>query len=300
MEFITILLPIFLVFGIGYGAQKIFQFDTSTFSKLALYILVPFLVFQTFYEEKITFSYVYISIYMLGLCIIIIGIVSILSKVQNYTEKERCGMVLSCAFTNNGNYGTPLVLFLFGTAGMETAIVLMVLQQLLMSTLGVYYAAKGGGDKGDGMKAALRSVRRMPMVYGAIAGFLFQTFGISIGELKGGVDLIASAAIPLIMLTLGMQLANIKVKGFEYKKVSIALMIKLIAAPAIAAAIVWGMPVDPLMKQIMIIMAATPTAANTTMYAIQFQTEPQTVTSATLATTVLSLVTIPIVIFLAT
>ena len=55
---------------------------------------------------------------------------------------------------------------------------------------------------------------------------------------------------------------------------------------------------DPLIKQIMIIMAATPTAANTTMYAIQFQTEPQTVTSATLATTVMSLLTIPVVIYL--
>ncbi|MCA1021196.1 AEC family transporter [Halobacillus halophilus] len=299
MEFITILLPIFLVFGIGFTAQKILQFDTSAFSKLALYILVPFLVFQTFYEETITFSYVYISIYMLGLCAAIIVIVTILSKVTGYSEKERCGLVLSCAFTNNGNYGTPLVLFLFGTAGMDTAIVLMVLQQLLMSTLGVYYAAKGGSG-GSGVKAALRSVRRMPMVYGALIGYLFQAFDLSIGGLENGVDLIAGAAIPLIMLTLGMQLANINVTGFEYRKVSTALIIKLIAAPAIAAVIVWGMPVDPLMKQIMIIMAATPTAANTTMYAIQFQTEPQTVTSSTLFTTLVSILTIPVVIYLVT
>ncbi|TDL31182.1 AEC family transporter [Jeotgalibacillus sp. S-D1] len=297
MEFFTILLPIFFVFGTGYIVQKIFDFDITNFSKLALYILVPFLVFRTFYEETISFSYVYMTIYMLGLSLLIIFTVTLLSKYHHYTEKEKCALVLSCAFNNNGNYGTPLVLFLFGTAGLETAIVLMVLQQLLMSTLGVYYAAKGSDDA-DGVRAALQSIRRMPMVYGAILGFICNNLNVNIGPLLDGVNLIADAAIPIIMITLGMQLAKIKPLVVDFRKISTAVLLKLVAAPIIAALIVWGLPVDSLMKQIMIIMAATPTAANTTMYAIQFQTDPQMVTSATLATTVLSILTIPCVIYL--
>ncbi|MGV2622817.1 UNVERIFIED_CONTAM: AEC family transporter [Halobacillus marinus] len=296
MEFITILLPIFFVFATGYFVQKIFDFDITNFSKLALYVLVPFLVFRTFYQESITFSYFYITIYMVGLCVVIIVAVTLLSKFYHYTEKEKCALILSCAFMNNGNYGTPLVLFLFGAAGMETAILLMVLQQLLMSTLGVYYAAKGS-DEADGMKAALRSVRRMPMVYGAIAGIICNSFDITIGPLLNGVNLIADAAIPVIMVTLGMQLAKMKPQIMDVKKLSAAVLLKLVAAPLIAAVIVWYLPVDPLVKQIMIIMAATPTAANTTMYAIQFQTDPQMVTSATLTTTLLSALTIPCVIY---
>ncbi|WJE15236.1 AEC family transporter [Halobacillus sp. ACCC02827] len=296
MEFITILLPIFFVFATGYFVQKIFDFDITNFSKLALYVLVPFLVFRTFYQESITFSYFYITIYMVGLCVVIIVAVTLLSKFYHYTEKEKCALILSCAFMNNGNYGTPLVLFLFGAAGMETAILLMVLQQLLMSTLGVYYAAKGS-DEADGMGAALRSVRRMPMVYGAIAGIICNSFDITIGPLLNGVNLIADAAIPVIMVTLGMQLAKMKPQIMDVKKLSAAVLLKLVAAPLIAAVIVWYLPVDPLVKQIMIIMAATPTAANTTMYAIQFQTDPQMVTSATLTTTLLSALTIPCVIY---
>ncbi|WP_173915439.1 AEC family transporter [Halobacillus sp. Marseille-Q1614] len=299
MNLITILLPIFFVFGVGYLVQRIFRFDTATFSKLALYILVPFLVFRTFYQEQINFSYMFIAIYMVGLSLVIILLVTILSKIRKFTEKERCALVLACAFTNNGNYGTPLVLFLFGAAGMETAIVLMVLQQLLMSTLGVYYAAKGS-DSADGVTEALRSIRRMPMVYGALGGIVFNIFNIPLGTIQEGVNLIADAAIPIIMITLGMQLANIKLDVLDVNKVSAALIIKLIVAPIIATFIVWGLPVDELVKQIMIIMAATPTAANTTMYAIQYQTDAHTVTSATLATTVVSLFTIPVVIYLVT
>ncbi|UOQ92344.1 hypothetical protein MUO14_17990 [Halobacillus shinanisalinarum] len=107
---------------------------------------------------------------------------------------------------------------------METAIVLMVLHQLLMSTLGVYYAAKGG-ESSNGFKTAISSVRKMPMVYGAILGLVFHLSGISLGGVKEGVDLIADAAIPLIMITLGMQLANIKVASVNYKKLSTALLL---------------------------------------------------------------------------
>lgn len=296
MSIITILLPIFFVFGIGYIAQRFLLLETRVISKFALYILVPFLVFRTFYEQSINASYSYLIVYMFGLCLVIILIISILSMILRYSEEERCGLVLSSAFMNNGNYGTPLVLFLFGMEGMRIAIILMVLQQLLMSTLGVYYAAKGSPYHG-GIKAAIKAVKKMPMVYGAILGITFNWLELPLGNFMKGIDIIADAAIPTIMVTLGMQLANMTIKKVDWKKLSTALSLKLVAAPVIAALIIYAMPIDEMTKKIMIIMAATPTAANTTMYAIQFQVEPQNVSSATLLSTVLSLVTVPIVIY---
>ncbi|WP_221567120.1 AEC family transporter [Alkalihalobacillus sp. TS-13] len=296
MSIISIMLPIFFVFGVGYFAQRLLKLDTNILSKLAIYVMVPFLVFRTFYEQPINTSYGYLALYMIGLCTVIIVMVSVLSKVYGYSEPERSGLILASAFMNNGNYGTPLIFFLFGAAGMETAIILMVIQQLLMSTLGVYYAAKGSPE-GGGVSAALKSIKRMPMVYGAMIGLAFQYLRIPLDKgIMEGVDFIADAAIPVIMITLGMQLANIRVKEVDWKKLSTALTLKLIGAPIIAALFVWQMPLDEMTKQIMIIMAATPTAANTTMIAIQFQTEPQNVSTATLVTTVVSLITIPLVI----
>lgn len=49
---------------------------------------------------------------------------------------------MASAFMNNGNYGTPVVLLVFGAVGLDIAVVLMVLQQLAMSTIGIYFAAK--------------------------------------------------------------------------------------------------------------------------------------------------------------
>lgn len=295
MEFLSVLLPIFGIFVLGFIGQKKFHFDTKGISTMALYLMSPVLVFRTFYTTEFESSYVYMIIYTFGLCLALIAVVYLISFFKQYTTSETCGMILASSFMNNGNYGTPVVFLLFGAAGLDYAIVLMVIQQLLMCTVGVYYAAKGSPE-GDGFKSAIKAVKRMPIVYGGIAGFLFQYINIPLnGSSLAAVDLVADAAIPTIMLTLGMQLANISIKQIEKSKISISLILKLAISPVIAYMITLLLPVDDMVKQIMIVMAAMPTAANTTMYALQFNTEPDFVSSATFISTTLSLATLPII-----
>ncbi|WP_328820872.1 AEC family transporter [Peribacillus faecalis] len=64
-----------------------------------------------------------------------------------------------------------------------------------------------------------------------------------------------------------------------------------------AIIIVSFLPISSLLKNVLIIQAAMLAAANTTMLAIQFGTEPDLVSFTTLVTTILSIVTIPIVLF---
>jgi predicted permease len=97
------------------------------------------------------------------------------------------------------------------------------------------------------------------------------------------------------MIVLGMQLAKISIKNLAKEKISLSLMIKLAISPVIAYLLTLFFSIDGMVKQIMIIMAAMPTAANTTMYALQFDTEPEFVSSATLISTSLSLATLPII-----
>ena len=298
MDFFLILIPIFSIFALGYIGQKKIGFETKTISTMALYLMSPVLVFRTFYTTTFTITYVYMALYTFALCFSLIAVVYLIAYIRKYSVKETCGMILASSFMNNGNYGTPVVLLLFGAAGLDYAIILMVIQQLVMCTVGVYYAAKGS-EEGDGVRAAIRAVKRMPIVYGAFLGFLLQTFHIDLGKsMTQAIDMVADAAIPTVMIVLGMQLAKISLKNFERGKVSISLVTKLAISPVIAYLITLFLPVDEMIKQIMIIMAAMPTAANTTMYALQFNTEPEFVSSATLVSTTLSLATLPVTFFI--
>ncbi|AXI30616.1 hypothetical protein CIB87_16885 [Priestia megaterium] len=295
MEFLTILLPIFGIFALGFIGQKKIGFDTKTISTMALYLMSPVLVFKTFYTTKFTIDYLYLALYTFALCFALITVVYIIAYFQRYSTSETCGMILASSFMNNGNYGTPVVLLLFGVTGLDSAIILMVIQQLVMCTVGVYYAAKGS-PQGNGIKSAVDAVRRIPIVYGGLLGAIFQFLHIPLSNsVKEAVDLVAGAAIPTIMIVLGMQLAKISIRNLAKAKVSWSLAIKLVISPFIAYILTLLLPVDEMVKQIMIIMAAMPTAANTTMYALQFNTEPEFVSSATLISTSLSLATLPII-----
>ncbi|MCY7985045.1 AEC family transporter [Bacillus inaquosorum] len=298
MEFLLVLVPVFGIFAIGYIGQKTLGFDIQTLSKMSLYLMSPFLAFDTFYTNKLTMDYVYLSIFVLGLCLVLVLFVYFLSFFHKYPNQDRCAMILSSAFMNNGNYGTPVVLLVFGTAGLDTAVVLMVLQQLIMSTIGMYYAAKGGSEEG-GFKTVMTRVIRMPVAYGALLGAIFQLMHISIPkELMTGIELVGNAAIPTIMIILGMQLALISFKNIEYRKISYSLLLKLMVSPVIALGFTLILPVDDMTKQIMILVAAMPTAANTTLMAVQFNTRPEVVSSATFISTMLSIVTLPVLLWM--
>ncbi|EAH2011317.1 AEC family transporter [Listeria monocytogenes] len=297
MEFLLILLPVFGIFAIGFVGQKTLKFDIPNLSKLTLYLMSPFLAFNTFYTNPLTIDYAYLAIYIFALCLSLILLVSLISFLLGYNLQDRCALILASAFMNNGNYGTPVVLLVFGAVGLDIAVVLMVLQQLAMSTIGIYFAAKGSKDA-NGMKTVMKRVVRMPIAYGALLGLALQLLHVSLpSALMTCVKLVGDAAIPTIMIVLGMQLEVISFRRIELTKVGIALVLKLLIAPIIAFGLTLILPVDEMTKQIMILLAAMPTAANTTLMAVQFDTKPDLVSSATFISTVLSIITLPIVLY---
>lgn len=52
MEFLLILLPVFGIFAIGFVGQKTLKFDIPNLSKLTLYLMSPFLAFNTFLYQS--------------------------------------------------------------------------------------------------------------------------------------------------------------------------------------------------------------------------------------------------------
>ncbi|MCT2537736.1 AEC family transporter [Aquibacillus koreensis] len=297
MEFISVLIPIFGIFAIGFVGYKFLRFEIKPISKMALYLMSPFLAFRTFFQNDLNMDYLYLGAFLVVLCAITIGICYLIGRMKRWGSGDTSSLILATAFMNNGNYGTPLVLLVFGEKGFHYAIILMVLQQLIMCTVGVYIAAKGGADGKELKVSPLREVIRVPIVYGALLGILFNALHIEVNEnIMTAVDMVSDATIPTIMIVLGMQLANISLKRLELGKLSTALLFRLAIAPVIAYVLTLPLPVDEMVKDILILMAAMPTAANTTMYALQFDAKPEFVSSATLTSTLLSIITLPIIL----
>ncbi|KGP74479.1 AEC family transporter [Pontibacillus yanchengensis] len=299
MDVIVVVLPAFIIFAIGFIGQKAIGFDRKTISKAALYLMYPFLAFQTFYNNPITLDFLYIILFCVSLMTLLILLVKIVTSIGNMPGPKASAMVLSSVFMNSGNYGVPIILFAYGESGVTYAIIMMVIQSLLMNTVGLYYASKGSADGDANIRESLKKVMKMPINHAVLLGIVTQLFPITIPSfIMQAVNLVADATIPTIMIVLGMQLATLSKGAVQIRDLVTIGSIKMIVSPILAFLITSLLGLSTLLSSILIVLAAMPTAANTTMYSIQYNTEPQLVSYSTFWTTLLSIVTIPLLLWM--
>lgn len=298
MELLFIIFPVFFIFAVGFIGQKLIGFNIKSISTTALYLMSPFLAFRTFYGNPLTWDYFYIILFSLLLSLFLFVIVWITARGMNASRSERSAMILGGVFMNSGNYGAPVVLFALGAVGFDYAVIMMVIQALLMNTFGIFFASIGSNERATWRDASQRVIR-MPLIYAAVLGVCLQFFAIRLPEpLMEGISLVADASIPTVMLVLGMQLAVITRKRVAYRYVTAVTIIRMVVSPAIAMLIVLFLPVSDMLRTVMIIQASMPAAANTTMFALQFGTEPDLVSFTTFVTTMISILTIPVILLL--
>jgi len=292
--FIQVVLPVLLIFLAGYGLQRWKRLDIKVLSTAALYIFTPMLVIQTFYRTELDKQYLNMLMFSIILMVVLILICKVYCYFRKHDRSTESGLILATAFMNSGNYGAPIVLFAYGEKAFVYAVSLLVLHAILMNFFGIYYAARGN----DGAKTALKAVREMPATYAVLIAILIKLLDIQIPDnLMSAIDLLGPVTIPLVMLILGMQLAEINLAKLQWEKISIAVLIRLFLSPAIALGIVWLMPMDPVLAKVLILTAAMPSAANTVIFAVQYDTEPDLVSSITLITTLISIFTVTLMLF---
>jgi len=290
---IKVLLPIFLIFLTGYIGQKVFSLHIKSISTTALYLMTPPLIFKSFYTAKLDSTYLNIVLYSVLLLTLLLLFIKLAAYLRGYNSSQTSSLILSSAFMNNGNFGAPVILFAYGQTAFQYSIVIMILHTILMSTVGLYFAAKGNFN----VKESLYSVLKMPIMHALILGLVWQYFKLPMPEnIYSAISMVGDASIPLIMLVLGMQLAEIKLINIKWDINIAGIVTRLLISPAIAYGITLVLPIEPLLAKTMIILAAMPSAVIMVMYAIQYDNNPELVSSITLLSTLLSLVSLSVLL----
>ncbi|PID25438.1 AEC family transporter [Sporosarcina sp. P7] len=291
--FFTVILPIISVFAVGFILQRVKDLHIKSISSLSIYILTPALVFTSLYQADFNASYMTILIYMFSLFYAMVLLNKIIAKIFKWDKKIESASILATGFMNSGNYGLPVVLFSLGEKALPYAIFIMVIQSLQNNFFGVYFASRST----SGIGRSIKMVFKMPTTYAAIFAFLFQYFKISVPEsIMSATSMVGDAAIPVMMIMLGMQLGTVISKKPNWQVVISGVALKMVVAPVLAFVFVLFVGVDPLVGTVLIIISAMPTAATTTMYAIEFDTEPELVSMITLFSTLLSIITLSILL----
>lgn len=288
-----VLAPIFLLAGAGYLLAKRLDVQSSGLAKAAFYVFSPCLLFDKFSHSSLSaFELGRITLFAV-LTIAGSGLIAwLVSKMLRNDRLLGSAFVLTAIAGNTGNYGLPANQFAFGDAALEPAVVYYAMSTLILSTLGIYVAASGRRSAG----AALRNVLRVPLAYAGIAGLLVWASGFKLPlPIERFAGLAGQAAIPVMLIILGMQLADIHLRE-EWRLISLASAIKLLSGPVLGIVLAGLLGISGLARQAVIVEASMPTAVMALVLATEYDTLPRFVAGVVLVSTLASLVTVTLLL----
>lgn len=289
------ILPVFVVIGLGYAFAQRNHAELRTLSRLTFFVLSPCLVFVSLLESDMSGGETAQIFLFVALMVLVMGALAwVTGRALRLTPPQLIGFLLAAMFVNAGNYGLGVTRLAFGAEAEARAVIYFVSSSILIYTLGTLIAT---GFRG-GWLGALKHLLTLPQVYALIAVFVIRAAGWQVpAPVMEALELPARATIPLMILLLGMQLAQATI-GDYWKAASAGAVLRLAIAPFVAVGFAALLNLSGPARQAGILEASMPTAVVSTLIANEYEAEPQLVTSAVLLSTLLSPISLSIIIAL--
>lgn len=213
---------------------------------------------------------------------------------------------LVAAFPNTGFMGVPLLLTLLGPRSSGPVMVTIVIDMMITSSLCIALSRVGSTQGGKSTFVnALKGMAGNPMPWAIVAGTLTSWLGLVLPKpLMQTVGLLADAASPVALFTIGAVLARAQMQGAnaaplgEYVPVAFK---KLLLHPLLVfgvghAAIALGWPLDRFALNVIVLVACLPSASNVALLSERFGANTGRIARIILVSTVVSFLTFSIAV----
>jgi malate permease and related proteins len=293
--FIDIVTPVFFLVILGYYAGPKLKLDARTLSRTAYYILIPCFVFDMLSKVDVSIAAAGQMIMYTTVTHISVAVAAfIIARLLKRSKEMTAAFVIIATFGNVGNLGLSLIDFRLGQAAQISATIYFVTIVLVAFVICVGIAS---WTRGSGLTAVL-SVFKTPALIAMVPAMFFYSTDIEpplfLSRITG---LLGRAMIPVMLVTLGVQLSDIHKFKFSFDIV-IASCLRLIAAPLIAFGLITFFSLSGIQIRSGILQAGMPVAVLGSIIAIEYDIIPEFVTTAVLFSTVVSLLTLTILLYL--
>lgn len=281
----------FIYMGIGYLLKKgklISAEGTKSISNLLLYVILPATILYSF-SSNVDSGEIRPVFYS-----VVIGTVLLLLSmlISNLIFKDNAVLNFSAAFSNAGFIGIPLINEVLGTDAVIYSAGMIAVLNVLQWTYGQWKLS------GDRNAISVKSILKNPLLISFLFGLIIFAAQIHLPNiiLKALSGLNGMNA-PIAMIILGVYLSEIKfreiftdVKGWEC---SLVRLIVIPGATAIVLRIIC--PNEVLIGRSLMLAASAPIGANVAVYAKKLNKDYFQSVRGICLSTVLSIITIPVV-----
>ena len=288
IKLFDVIFPVFFVIAVGYYlGKKDPKFDTKFITNFAGNIGTPAMIFYTITTTGVTLT-IFIEYFIYALIIIggfsLVGILFLF-----FLKRDVISELPPLILPNTGNMGVPICLFAYGTSGLGVASAIASVIILLHFTVGVLLAKKSFS-----LKILINNVP----IYGIIVSVLFLYFEWDVpGFVENTTFLLTYTTIFLVLMSLGIALSRFQVISWSHA--SILGFVRVIIGPIIGFSLIKYLDLSGYAAGVLLIQSSMPSAVLTYLVGSMYSKRRvvDSVASVIVTSTLMSLITIPIVVF---
>ncbi|MBX9613290.1 MAG: AEC family transporter [Burkholderiales bacterium] len=290
LQILTVTFPFFALVLAGYVAARRRMLPIEAIPGLngfVLYFALPCMLYRfgastplaQLLDPAVFFTYLLCALVM-------VGFVVAASMNRRIGWNDAAFGALVAAFPNTGFMGVPLLVALLGAPAAGPAIVTIVVDLVITSSLCIALSRLDGADEHGFRTAAqnaLRGVLVNPMPWAILLGAVASAVRLELPvPVMQTVGLLADAASPVALFTIGAVLARSQILAARDAHAPLPLrdylpvaVVKLVLHPLLvllvgAAAIKLGVPLSQYALMVIVLVAALPSASNVALLAERF------------------------------
>lgn len=303
MEMPTIIksvISLFLIMLVGvYGSKKgiIDNHANRGLTKILLDITLPCMIITSFsfsYDEGVKSNVLKTFYYSLAVYIILI----IISKVLTIPVKNEKRTILHFAnvFTNTGYIGFPILNAIYGAEAVMYGSIFNIFFNIFLWTYGIIIF-KGRMEKQKLVKELLKALRN-PSLIAVYIGIIMMLFDLKLpAVVLTSANSIGTITGPLSMIIVGVLATKVNIKEHLIDwTIYYGIAMKLILIPAALYFVSLLIRDRSIVSNTVIILGSMPAAAMTSIFSDSFNVKREYGAVVVVATTLLSIFTIPILL----
>lgn len=299
------MLTLFILCAAGFISRKTGLID-NTFSKklstLIIHVGQPFLIIASilgaeYSKEKLVTGFKIIGIGLLVHSLLAIAGALYTKHIKNVNEAKMTAYTI--VFANCGFLGLPVVGAMLGADGLFCGAFYQIAFNLFLWSYGMILLGHGRDDIKLSPKKMILNYGTTPCIIGIVLYMLKPYFALP-EFISSSFDYLGSLCTPISQLIVGGLIATRSLGSmFTSAKLYVFSAVKLILLPLISLTACKLLGVGEFLTYFITIMTALPCATNSTMFGEIYDIEPEYAAQLVGITSILSVVTIPLVMMAA-
>ncbi|ACL69055.1 AEC family transporter [Halothermothrix orenii] len=295
------ILVLFLIIFLGFVLRKkqlINEEINKGLSNILVDVTLPALIISSMaieFNPDIMDNIKKIGFISIASYLTVIALVLIFTSKLSLPSKRKTVFKFLLIFGNVGYMGYPVIDTIYPELGILYAVINNIIFNVLVWTFGIYLFIKD--EKGSNIK--LHNLVNNGLI-AVVIGFILFLGNIKLPlPIEGALDKVGEMTFPLSMIIIGSSLTNVRFKTIikDYYLYLLCLL-KLIAIPLIGFLILIQFDLPQIIRDISVLLLAMPAAASGVIFAEKFEGDYKFASEGVFITTLFSLVTIPLFIWL--